>query len=47
MLNEISHITNNFNVNILLHGSDTLDFDNNRLIFDSVHKFIENTNRLK
>ena len=47
MLDEISQILNNLNVKILLHGSDTLDFDGNKLIFDAVHKFIENTTRLK
>ena len=45
MLNIISQIFPN--VNFLLHGSDPLDFDNNKIMFDAVHKFIEYTDQLR
>jgi hypothetical protein len=32
--------------NILLFGSDDLDFETNKKIFDAVHVFIEATGRL-
>jgi hypothetical protein len=46
MLQDILPITDNVNVDILLHGSDAFDIDQNRLIFKAVHKFIETTKRL-
>jgi hypothetical protein len=46
MLREISQLINNITVNVLLHGSDTLDLDQNKKLFDAVHNFISTTKRL-
>ena len=44
LITEIARITD-CNVNILLFGDNTLSFDDNKTIFQSVHKYIHATKR--
>jgi hypothetical protein len=47
MIQEISPLIENVSIKSLLHCSDTLDINQNKLIFNAVHRFIETTKRLK
>ena len=46
MIHEINNLGVDVNVNVLLYGSDDVDIDTNKKIFDAVHSFIESTGRL-
>ena len=46
MLNEILLITEGpIDIDLLLNGDNTLDYNENKRIFDSVHQFLKATKR--
>ena len=45
MLNELTHLDLPLTLDLLLFGNENLDFNDNVLIFSSVHKFIKETKR--
>ena len=44
LLNEINQLTD-CNINIILFGDRKLNLENNKLIFQSVHKYMKDTHR--
>ena len=45
LLNIITHVSNNINVKTLLYGDPNMNLEQNKLLFEAVHKFILETHR--
>ena len=45
LLNKITQVSNNININTLLYGDPNITFEQNKILFEAVHKYITETHR--